>query len=145
VEVHAHGENHHHHDKNERLAIEKPWVRAMPSGAKMSAAYMSITNHEQKAVSLIGVKSDVADKVELHLSREKDGVMKMEQVDSVFIASNQTRELKPGGYHVMFIGLKRPLVEGEKVRLTLMFSHGERVTLLVPVQKSMMPTHNHHH
>lgn len=110
------------------------WMR---SGLKdgNSAAYMMLTNYTDQDVSLVGASSDVAAAVEVHLSSmSEDGTMKMEKQDAVVIPAGKALELKPGSYHIMFIGLMDDLMVGDEVTLTLHFDGYDDVTLTVPVQ-----------
>lgn len=120
--------------KGEGVQAEKFWMR---TGLKdgNSAAYMMLTNFTDQDVALIGASSDVASAVEIHLSSmDADGTMKMEQQESVAIPAGAALELKPGSYHVMFIGLNEDLAVGDEVTLTLHFDGYDDVTLTVPVQ-----------
>lgn len=110
------------------------WMR---SGLKdgNSAAYMMLTNYTNQDVSLVGASSDVAAAVEVHLSSmSEDGTMKMEKQDAVVIPAGKALELKPGSYHIMFIGLMDDLMVGDEVTLTLHFDGYDDVILTVPVQ-----------
>jgi hypothetical protein len=110
------------------------WMR---SGLKdgNSAAYMILHNHTDKDVALIGASSDAAAAVEIHLSSMgADGTMQMAQQESVAIPADKELELKPGSYHIMFIGLTKDLNVGDEVNLTLHFDGYDDVTLTVPVQ-----------
>ena len=90
-------------------------------GGSNSAAYMIISNYGNQPDRLLTVSSDVAQAVELHVSEMKDGVMTMHQVDVVDVPTRGHAELKPGGLHVMLIGLKRDLNAGDQVKLILGF------------------------
>lgn len=120
--------------KGEGVHAENFWMR---SGLKdgNSAAYMLLTNYTPQDVALIGASSNAATAVEIHLSSMgADGTMKMEQQESVAIPAGEALELKPGSYHVMFIGLKNDLAVGDEVTLTLHFDGYDDLTLTVPVQ-----------
>jgi periplasmic copper chaperone A len=95
------------------------WARAAPTGN--SAAYMILRNGSDTADRLLKVESDVADAVELHKSTMDGSMMKMEPVDGIDIPAKGQAELKPGGFHVMLIGLKRELKPDEKIKLKLQF------------------------
>lgn len=120
--------------KGEGVQATDFWMR---SGMKdgNSAAYMMITNYTDQDVALIGASSDVAAAVEIHLSSMgADGTMQMAQQESVAIPAGNALELKPGSYHIMFIGLSQDLAVGDEVTLTLHFDGYDNVTLTVPVQ-----------
>jgi copper(I)-binding protein len=101
------------------LAISEPWVRAAATGN--SAAYMLIRNGGTAADRLVKAESDVAAAVELHETKMEGGMMKMAPVEGIAIPATGQVELKPGGLHIMLIGLKRELKAGESVKLTLHF------------------------
>ena len=117
------------------LDISKQHIRATPPHAKNSAAFFTITNNANKSVKLIAVKSNISEKVQIHTNINEDGMMKMRQVESIMIDANSSTSLQPGGYHVMFLGLKNDLTEGQSVELTLYFDNGEQMKVSTPVQK----------
>jgi len=104
------------------LKISAPWARATPKGASVGGAYMKITNTGTATDRLIGGSTDVAGRFEVHEMSMDNGVMKMRSVaDGLEIKPGQTVELKPGGYHVMLMGLKEQLVQGQHFKATLEF------------------------
>ena len=118
------------------LTIDHPWARPTAAGAQNGAAYFAIKNGGDAADKLLSVASPAAASVEVHESREEAGVMKMRPAEGgVEINAGKTVELKPGGYHVMLIGLKQPLKLGEHFPMTLTFEKAGTVQLEVPVQK----------
>ncbi|TEW55695.1 copper chaperone PCu(A)C [Psychromonas sp. RZ22] len=123
------------------LQVSDQYVRATPPHAKNSAAFFTIKNDTDKSVKLIKAESDIADRVELHNHVKEDGMMKMRQVDAVVVEANASNSLQPGGYHVMFLGLKKALSEGEIVKIALSFDNGDKVTIDAPVKKINM-SHN---
>ncbi|WP_019613641.1 copper chaperone PCu(A)C [Psychromonas ossibalaenae] len=120
------------------LTIDNAYVRATPPHAKNSAAFMVINNTEVREVQLIAVNSDIAERVELHNHIMQDGLMKMREVEQINIAPQGKAELQPGGLHVMFLGLKQELREGQSVRLSLYFDNGEQIIIDAPVKKIKM-------
>jgi len=103
------------------LKISAPWVRATPKGASVGGGYMTIANSGSAGDRLVGGTSDVSSRLEIHTMSVEGGVMKMRPVAGVDIKAGQTVEFKPGGYHVMFVGLKQPLEQGQHVKTTLRF------------------------
>lgn len=141
------------------LEVRDPWVRAALMGGAMgghgdtqmgtpaantamsamqggatSGAFMVINNSGTEADRLVKAESDVADAVELHLSEMKDGVMTMRQVEGVEIPASGQAELKPGSYHIMLIGLKQDLKEGDTIKITLTFEKGGSIVVDAPVK-----------
>src|SRR5688572_15736601 len=91
------------------LLIGNPWARATPSGASIGAGYLTITNRGAQPDRLIGGSAVPAARFEVHSTVVEDGVAKMRTLKSLEIGPGQTVELKPGGMHVMFVGLMQPL------------------------------------
>jgi hypothetical protein len=100
-----------------------------------SAAYMVIANTGGTADAVIKAESDVADNVELHTMTMEGDVMKMSPVEKIDVPANGKAELKPGGFHVMLIGLRHDLKEGEVVKITLTFQNSGKVEVEAPVRK----------
>jgi copper(I)-binding protein len=106
-----------------QLKISAPWARATPKGASIGGGYLTITNTGGEPDRLVGGATEVAKDVEIHEMRMDSNVMKMRPVaDGLEIKPGQTVTLKPGGYHLMFVGLKRQLKQGEHVKATLTFA-----------------------
>ena len=117
------------------LKISTPWVRATPKGAAVGGGYMTITNTGSSSDRLIGGSSDVATRFEVHEMSMDNGVMKMRQVaNGIEIKPGQTVEFSPGGYHVMFVGLKQPFEQGQHVSARLQFEKAGNVTVNFTVE-----------
>ncbi|MDW8311479.1 MAG: copper chaperone PCu(A)C, partial [Burkholderiales bacterium] len=134
---------HKHDDKivHGSLVIHHPWARATASPAiKNSAAFLVVENKGATPDRLLGVSGDVAQKLELHTMVREAGVMRMREVPAFDIPAGGKLELKPGGLHIMLIGLKQPLKEGERFPLTLKFEKAGEVKVQVLAEKG----HHHH-
>jgi periplasmic copper chaperone A len=117
------------------LVITPPWSRATPAGAKVAGGFMTITNNGKTADRLIGGSAELANVFEVHEMSMKDGVMQMRALDKgLEIKPGETVELKPGGYHIMFIDIKKPFAEGEKVKGFLTFERAGRVEVEFKVE-----------
>ncbi|WP_028863225.1 copper chaperone PCu(A)C [Psychromonas aquimarina] len=121
-----------------QLTVDNAYIRATPPHAKNSAAFMVINNAQDREVQLVAVSSDIAERVELHNHIMEDGLMKMREVEQISIAQQGQAELQPGGLHVMFLGLKEELQEGQSVTLSLYFNNGEQIIIDAPVKKIKM-------
>jgi periplasmic copper chaperone A len=120
---------------NTSITVEQPWSRATPKGAKTGAVYMTLDNKSGTADRLTGASSDVADKLQIHEMKVENGVMQMREVPGGLpIPAGGSVVLKPGSYHVMMIGLKKPLTAGENIPLTLTFEKAGNISVTVPVQ-----------
>jgi len=116
------------------LKVEKPWARATAPGAAVGGGYLTVNNPGPAADRLIAASSPAAERMELHeMSMEKD-VMRMGVVKSLEVPAGGKLELKPGGYHLMFMQLKAPLKEGTKVPVTLRFAKAGELKVELAVQ-----------
>jgi len=110
------------------LDIAVPWSRATPKGASVGAGYLTIKNTGTTADRLVGGSSDAAAAFEVHEMSMNNGVMKMRPVKGgLEIKPGETVELKPQGLHIMFVGLKKPLAQGDHVKATLVFEKAGKV------------------
>ncbi|MFO1135523.1 MAG: copper chaperone PCu(A)C [Rhodoblastus sp.] len=103
------------------IALEHPWSRATPAGAPVAAGYVTLKNSGAAADKLVSATADVAGKVEVHEMAMDNGVMKMRPVNGLEIPAGKSVELKPGGYHIMFMQLKQQLKAGDTVKGVLTF------------------------
>ena len=127
------------------LQIGNPWARATPKGSTVSAGYLTITNKGPDADRLIGGSAVPASRFEVHTTVTENGVARMRQVSSLEIKPGETVELKPGGMHVMFMGLKQPLSKGQTVKGTLVFEKAGTVAVEFTVQAVGAPAVGHKH
>jgi periplasmic copper chaperone A len=111
------------------LKISAPWVRATPKGAPVGGGYMTITNNGSVADRLVGGTSDASTRFEIHEMSMDGGVMKMRPVGGIEIKPGQSIEFKPGGYHVMFVGLKQSFEQGQRIKATLQFEKAGNVAV----------------
>lgn len=104
------------------IAIEQAWTRATPPNAPVAGGFLTIRNSGDRADRLVSVTSPDANSVEIHQMTMDGGVMRMRKLaDGLPIDARSVVMLKPGGYHLMFIGPTRPIVEGGTVTATLRF------------------------
>jgi copper(I)-binding protein len=121
------------------ITIGDPHVRLVPPSAANTGIFMVIHNQGDKDVKLIRAESPVAKSVELHTVIEEGGMKKMRPVPDIAIKAKGETMLKPGDYHVMLIGLYKPLPEGEEVPVTLKFDDGTSQSLKAPVRRIQAP------
>lgn len=110
------------------LSIDDVWAKSGQVGPVPSAAFMEIKN-KGTADKLMSAHCDCAKSTELHNVKMIDGTMKMYKVDAMDIPADGELKLKSGSYHIMLIGLTRPLVSGETVPLKLKFEKAGEVTV----------------
>ncbi len=115
------------------IDIGHPWARPTVPGQPSGGGYLKLANGGAAADRLLSASSDVAASVELHSMGMEGDVMRMRQVDGIDLPAGQTVELKPGGLHIMFNGLKAPLKEGESFPVKLKFEKAGEVVVDVKV------------
>jgi len=113
------------------IRVVDPWARATVPGQKVGGVYMEITS--ARDARLTGVASPVARAAEVHLMTMDGGTMKMRVVEALDLPAGRPVKLAPGGYHVMLFDLKKPLVAGEKVPLTLVIEESGKRTQKIAV------------
>ena len=114
-------------------AVQNAFARATPKGAEVGAGYLTIRNDGASADRLTAVAVDFA-KAELHEMKASNGVMEMREVTGgLDIPAHSTLKLAPGGYHLMFVDMKHPLIKGETVKATLTFAHAGSIAVDMPV------------
>ena len=135
-----------HEFKVANIRIGHPYARATAPGQPTGGGYLKLENQGSTADRLLSATADVSGSVELHMMKMEGDVMRMRQVDAIEVPVGQTVELKPGGYHLMFIGLKAPLKVGERFPMTLKFEKAGEVKVEVVVQApgaAAEPQHKH--
>jgi len=121
--------------KRGELSITDAWSRQTAPGQANGGGFMTIDNRGKRADRLLGGSSPVAAKVEIHTMSMDGGIMRMRSLpDGLAVPAAGRLALKPGGYHIMLIGLKAPLRIGTRVPLTLRFQHGGSVTVQLKVE-----------
>ena len=113
------------------VKVGDPWARATAPGAPAGGAFMSLTADANMA--LVAAESSASKVVELHTMAMENGVMIMRQVPQIDLPKGQTVSLKPGGLHVMLIGLHAPLKAGDKVDMTLRVKDSQGKEQRIPV------------
>jgi periplasmic copper chaperone A len=125
----------HAHDSTAgALTIHHPWARATPTGAKVGALYLTVSNSGAEGDRLLSVSTDAAEHCEIHASESGTGMMTMRMVEEVDIPAGDSISLAPQGTHVMLMGLKAPLKKGTTFPATLHFDKAGEVAIEVTVQ-----------
>jgi copper(I)-binding protein len=114
------------------IEVSGPFMRASPGMAMSGAGYLTIANHGG-ADRLLGAEANVSKTVELHTHIKDGDVYRMRAVEAIAVPMHGTVQLKPGGDHIMFIGLNEPLKEGTVVPVTLKFEKAGTVKVDMPV------------
>jgi copper(I)-binding protein len=132
------------HDMPGGLSIHRPWSRELPPVAPNGAAYFRVENGGSETVRIVSVSTPIADRAELHAHETDGGVMKMRHVHSVEVPAGGSVSFEPGGLHVMLIGLKQPLVDGESFPLTLGLDEAGTIEVTVEVTREGRTDHSGH-
>jgi len=125
------------------IEVKDAYARATPPNMKNSAAFMVLENRSNKDMAIVKATSNVANVVELHTHDMKNGVMTMYEIPQIDIKAKSTTVLKPGGLHIMLIGLHNSLNVGDKVEIELEFNDGSKQKVVADV-KSVMSGMKHH-
>lgn len=131
------------------IDVREAHVRAPVPGQTVAAAFMTLYNTSDAARQLVAVKGDIAQTIEIHGHEHVDGMMRMRKLDNVSLPPHTAVAFKPGGLHVMLMGLKQPLASNQTVALTLVLDNGQQVSANLNVVDVMSETnaseHAHHH
>ena len=117
------------------IKIGHPWTRATAPGAKTGGGFLKLENKGSED-RLVSASATVSEAVELHSMSMEGDVMKMRKLDKgIELPAGKTVELKPGGLHMMLVGLKAPLKEGQSFALKLKFEKAGEITVDVKIDK----------
>jgi len=125
----------------EGLMVKDPYARVARPNAPTGAAFMTLMNHSDQNITLMGVSSDVAKRVELHTHIDNgEGIMQMTEIEGgITIPAGGMHMMKRGGDHVMMMGLTKSLVDGETIFVTLEFESGAEMDVEIPVDNARKP------
>ena len=123
-----------HDYKVGELKIDHPWSRATPGTITTGAVYLAVTAQGDTPDRLIAVETPRAARAELHTMTMDGDVMRMRQVSAIEVNPGEPAVLKPGGLHIMLIGLTAPMREKERFPLTLTFEKAGKVEVQIAVE-----------
>lgn len=119
------------------IQVDHPWSMPLPPVSANGAAYITIENKGTEVDRMVGASSPIADVVEVHEHVHENGLMKMQQVEGgLELGSGEKVSFAPGGLHLMLIGLRAPLVEGQEFPLKLQFEHAGELEVVVQIGNS---------
>lgn len=119
------------------VSVGHPYARTTVQGQTVGAAYLSLENRGSTVDRLVAVNvpADVAAKTQIHTMSQQGNVMRMSEVDGIDLPLSAKIDMRPGdGYHIMLIGLKKRLVTGEKIPLTLSFAKAGTIEVNLNVE-----------
>ncbi|EAK5891920.1 TPA: copper chaperone PCu(A)C [Campylobacter jejuni] len=111
------------------IEVKNAFVKQTPPHVQNSAIFLTIFNNTNKDIALISAKSDISEVSELHTHIHKDGKMMMQKIPEIIIKAHSSTELKSGGYHIMLLKLKKPIIKDTKVNLDLKFNNHKTIEL----------------
>jgi copper(I)-binding protein len=119
-----------------KARVDGAWSRRAPmlDGSGNGAVYGTLVNGGGEADALVAATSDVAGMVEIHETYGESGMMMMRAIDRIGVAPGATVEMRPGGYHIMLLNLKRDLRPGQAVQLTFVFERAGPVAVQAEVR-----------
>ncbi len=118
------------------IKVEDPWIREPPAGADTAALYMKIINKGDVSEYLVSVETNISEKNKIHRTHvTSDGISHMEAISKLEIPPSRELVLKPGGIHVMLLGLKKEIKSGDEAEVILTFENLGDILVKVPVKK----------
>lgn len=131
------------------IMLDDAWARPTVQGQQAGGGFIVLMNHGKTDDKLLSATSPAAGRVELHSMSMEGNVMRMRQVPNIELKAGKTVELKPGGLHVMFMDLKKPLEKGAKIPVTLVFEKAGKADVSFVVEaraagKGEAMNHDHH-
>lgn len=114
-----------------QIVVHQPWVRSTVPGQTVAGAFMRISSAGPAA--LVGVSSPAAKRAEIHATTMDKEIARMRPVARMELPAGKTVELKPGGHHVMLVGILKPLAKGDTVPLSLSFERPGRPLQIIEV------------
>lgn len=130
----------------EGIVISAAMVRAPLGGQTTSSGYFAITNHTELNDVILGVSSYDAERVEMHLTEESNGMMRMRKQELISINAGETLSFEPGGYHLMLFGMN--IAQDQKdIQLNLNFKHAPDISIIAEIVETvpLSESHSGHH
>ena len=127
-----------------QLEIGQPWARATAPTAPAGGGFLTLTNKGTATDRLIGVRTPVAEQSQIHEMKMDGNVMRMRELDKgLEIPPGATVTLAPGGFHLMLMGLRKPLIKGTRVPVTLVFEKAGSIEVKLSVEAMGATPHAH--
>lgn len=126
------------------ITIADAWAAPTPAGVNVGAGYLTLTNTQAAADTLIGVEAPRASRAEIHEMAMENGVMRMRRADALDLPAGETVTLAPGGLHLMFFDIATPFAAGETIEVRLRFANAGEVVAQLPVRARENGGHSGH-
>jgi len=111
------------------VIIQDAWVAALPPSQTVTAAYLTVDNLSNEEIVLVSASTPVAGITEMHRMSHENGMMKMGMLKNVKIPAGAHLKFEPGANHLMLINLKKPVLAGDSIPITLNFKSGKSITV----------------
>ena len=121
--------------ENTDLHVHDPWIREAPPNAKVLAAYMMLENHSNKNIAITKISSPDFRKIEIHVSKMKDGSMTMQQRKRIVVHAKKHFILQPGDYHLMLFNPKKQMKHGDIIPFTFTLDNGQTINKDIKVKR----------
>lgn len=118
------------------LQVHDAWIKEGPPGMTVLAGYLDIENRGDTVMQVTGIRSDAAGQIEIHRTELHDGTASMVQLPALSLPPHVRLQFRQGGYHLMLMGLRRPLQAGDKVDLQLHLGDGRTEAVEAEVRRS---------
>lgn len=118
------------------LTVTNAWSRSTPPGVTVGVAYFTLKNDTGKSDRLLKISTPIAEKVQVHRTEILDGIARMREVAVLHVEAGQELKFEPNGMHLMLMGLKKPLVEGQTFELNFVFEVSGARKVKVAVRKT---------
>lgn len=127
------------------LVVKYAWIPEAPPVTPVMAAFMEIENHSNHPAEIVSISGQDFDRVEMHLSKEENGIARMIPQKKLIIPAKGKLVLQHGGYHLMLFNPKRRLKDGDTTELVMKLASGNSFTVKLIVEKTtMMMDHSNH-
>lgn len=120
------------------IVVHAPWIEEGPPNALVFAGYADIESISESPQRLVAVKSPMVEEIMIHMTEVKNGVASMHHLDGLDLPGKGHVVLKPGGYHLMLMGVHNSLGAGSQVPLEFEFADGRRITVNAEVRKTVI-------
>ncbi|MGQ0544331.1 MAG: copper chaperone PCu(A)C [Betaproteobacteria bacterium] len=127
-----------------QVNVENPWTRPTPPNARLAAGYLTVVN-AGAADRLVGAGSPAAARVEMHVNIKEGEIFRMREVKAFELPAKGRLEFKPAGAHLMFVDVRQPFRQGEKVPVTLKFEKAGELTIELEVTRTAPAVQHHKH
>lgn len=130
---------------DQSIVVSDAWMREMPPVVPNAALYMTLTNDGTQPRRVLALEADWARSLELHESRQVDGMWQMQSLEALDIGPGEKRLLAPGGVHIMVFGVDSMPRAGERVSVRLLLDQEQTLEVEVAVRAGADASHSHHH